>query len=80
MGYYLGKPRGWKYYLPSRNVPVGYQYYDAVEWKHFRLPTAQTYMASEAGTGTSRQQRGNFLSTATFQKIIGLRKHVLISY
>ena len=29
-------------------------------------------MTSEAGTGTSRKQRGNFLSNATFQKIIGL--------
>jgi len=80
MGYYLGKPRSWKCYLPSRNVSVGYQYYDAVEWKYFRLHTAQTYMTSEAGTGTSRQQRGNFLSTATFQIITGLRKQVLISY
>jgi hypothetical protein len=59
MGYYLGKPRDWECYLPSRNVPVGYQYYDAVERKHFRLPTAQTYMTSEARIGTSRQ-RGNF--------------------
>lgn len=79
MGYYLGKSQDWKYYLTSRNVPVGCQYYDAVERKHFWLPTAQTYMTSEARIGTSRQ-RGNFLSTVTFQKIIGLGNHILISY